>query len=130
MATFDYAGIRDEMQALIAEFGADMTVQRFGDTVDPVAQTVTRVVLQEQTLAAAVIPVNESTIDKLDVRWMTDVLADTSVRFCIMTASGALFVPAVKDEVDFWGGRMQVLGCTPLNVAGIDVIFFIGLRKP
>lgn len=130
MAIFDYAGIRDEMAVLIDEFGADMTVKRYADTVDPVAQTVGRVVTQSQTLAAAVIPVNMNTITALDIRWMTDVLADTSVRFCIMTASGASFVPKVKDEVEYWDGVAQVLGCTPLNVAGADVVFFVGLRKP
>ena len=43
MATFDYAGLRDTVDALLAEFGQDCQVRRTGApvTVDPVNGTVT-----------------------------------------------------------------------------------------
>ena len=43
MATFDYAGLRDTVDALLAEFGQDCQVRRAGApvTVDPVNGTVT-----------------------------------------------------------------------------------------
>lgn len=129
-SAFDYAAIRDEMKLVIEEFGFDMVVRRYADTVDSVEGEVTRIAEQKQTLTSVILPVNLNTIEALDARWMKDVLTDTDVRFCIMSATGHTFVPGVKDMVEYWDGKMQVLGCTPLNVMGIPVIFAVGLRSP
>lgn len=130
MATFDYAGIRDEAQAILAEFGFDMTVKRYADSSDAVAGTVSRVLQAQQQLTAVILPASQGTLEAFDVRFMSDVLESTDVRFTIMSAKGATFTPEPKDVVEYYDGIWQVMGCTPLNVAGIPIIYSVGLRKP
>lgn len=128
---FDYAAVREEAKAILDEFGGQMTVRRFADTSNAVAGTVSRVVSQEQTLTAVILPASQGTLEAFDVRFMSDLLDSTDVRFTIMSASGAAFTPAPKDEVEFWeDGKWQVMGCTPLNVNGTPVIFSVGLKRP
>lgn len=131
MATFDYAAIREEAKAILEEFGNGMKVTRYSDVANPVAGTVIRTVQLEQTLTAVILPASKDTLEAFDVRFMADVLEGMDVRFTIMSASGATFVPSPKDVVEFWeDGEWQVMGCTPLNVAGIPVIYSVGLRRP
>ena len=130
MATFDYAAIREEAKAILEEFGNSMTVKRYADSADPVAGTVNRVLSQQQSLTAVILPASQGTLEAFDVRFMSDVLEGADVRFTIMSASGSSFTPGPKDVVEFWeDGQWQVMGCTPLNVAGIPVIFSVGLKR-
>lgn len=130
MATFDYAAIREEAKAILEEFGNSMTVKRYADSADPVAGTVNRVLSQQQSLTAVILPASQGTLEAFDVRFMSDVLEGTDVRFAIMSASGSSFTPGPKDVVEFWeDGQWQVMGCTPLNAAGIPVIFSVGLKR-
>lgn len=130
MAVFDYAGIRDEAEAILAEFGFKMKVTRYADTSNAVAGTVSRVVLLEQELTAVILPASQGTLEAFDVRFMSGVMDDLNVRFCIMSAKDSTFTPAPKDVADYYDGEWQVMGCTPLNVNGTAVIYSVGLRKP
>lgn len=130
MAAFDYAGIRDEAEVILAEFGFTMSITRYTDTSNAVAGTVSRVVLLEQDLTAVILPASQGTLEAFDVRFMSDVAESLDVRFCIMSAKGSTFVPSPKDVADYYDGEWEVMGCTPLNVNGTAVIYSIGLRKP
>ncbi len=130
MATFDYVGICNDAKAIIDEFGFRMKIRRFAYVTDKLAGTVDRGVPQEQELSAVILPASQGTLEAFDVRFMNDVLESTDVRFTIISAVGATFTPAPKDEVEYWDGVWNVMGCTPLNVAGIPLIYSVGLKKP
>jgi hypothetical protein len=131
VATFDYAGIRDEAQAILLEFGFQMQLTRYVDTADAVAGTVQRAPSQQQELTGVILPASQGTLEAFDVRFMSDVMDSVDVRFCILSASGATFQPEPKDVATFWEpGDWQVMGCTPLNVAGVPLIYSVGLKRP
>lgn len=127
---FDYAAIAAEARALIEEFGSTAVVNRLADSANVVAGTVSRVVSQTQNLPAVVLPASGGTLEAFDVRFMEDVKDSTDVRFCIMAAWQATFQPEPKDEVTLLGEVWQVMGCTPLNVNGVALIYSVGLKRP
>ena len=130
MATFDYAGLLDDVQGILEEFGFQMKVTRYSSVSNGVAGTVARTVLMEQELTAVILPASQGTLDAFDVRFMSDVLASTNVRFCIMSSKGSTFTPSPMDIAEYYDGEWEVMGCTPLNVEGTGLIFSVGLKQP
>jgi hypothetical protein len=130
MATFNYAAAAAKAKVLLEKFGGPIVFNRFTDAVDEVAGTVSRAQSQTQSLVAAVLPASGGTLEAFDVRFMRDVLDSTDVRFCIVSAAGSSFQPEPKDEAVLLGETWQVMGCTPLNVAGTPVIYSVGLKRP
>lgn len=131
MATFDYEAIRQDALAILQEFGFQMTLRRYADSGDPVAGSVTRALQTEQQLTAVILPASGGTLEAFDVRFMSDVMESTDVRFAIMSAVGAQFMPQPKDVAIYWeAGEWEVMGCTPLDVAGVPIIYSVGLKRP
>lgn len=127
---FDYAGIRAEAKAILAEFGFDMTVNRYTFSTDPVTGIVTKTLLATQPLTAVILPASKGTLEAFDVRFMSSAMEGTDVRFGILSAEGAVFQPEPLDEAVFFDGTWDVMGCTPLNVAGTAIIYSVGFKKP
>lgn len=128
--SFDYVGIRAEAQAILADFGFAMTINRYSYVSDPVAGTVVKTLQATQTLTAVILPASKGTLEAFDVRFMSDVLESTDVRFGILAAEGAVFQPEPKDEAVFFGATWDIMGCTPLNVAGTALTYSVGFKKP
>lgn len=127
---FDYDSVAQDALETIAEFGLDMLVTRGKHVSDPVAGTVSRTVTHSQTLPGVILPASEKNLQSLDIRLMQDVTAGTDTRYCILAAKGSSFTPEPSDLVEFFSETWLVIGCTPLNVAGVPLIFNLGLRKP
>jgi hypothetical protein len=127
---FDYAAAAETARKLIEGFGSLSTVNRFADVPDVVAGTVARVVSKTQRLPAVILPASGGTLEAFDVRFMNDVKDSTDVRFCLAAAKGSTFQPEPKDEVTVLGQVWQVMGCTPLNVSGVPLIYSVGLKRP
>lgn len=162
MATFDYAATKEDVEALLVEFGMPIVLKRYTKVADKVSEEVTKVLRAQQTLQSAVLPASQGTLEAFDVRFMQDVMTQTNVRFAIMSAaritrlptgeflwdtaavsfddgesswdglwaSDKWFEPQPNDEAEFFDGTWQVLGCTPLNVVGIPLLYSVGFRKP
>lgn len=132
MATFDYSAIANDALQLIEEFGTTFTINRYSSVSDPVTGETSRVLQNTQTLAGAILPASQGTLEAFDVRFMSEsVMASLDLRFVILSAVGATFIPSPMDEAYFSGFTWQVMGCTPLNVTGADpIIFSTGFRKP
>ncbi len=127
---FDYAAAAATARALIEGFGSLATINRFADTSDVVAGSVARVIQKAQRLPAVILPASGGTLEAFDVRFMSDVKDSTDVRFSLVAAAGSTFQPEPKDEVTILGQVWQVMGCTPLNVNGVPLIYSVGLKRP
>lgn len=130
-----YEEQRANAQALLAEFGRDITFIRYQATNNLVAGTTARVETGRVILKAAVLPASGGTLEAFDVRFFEGVNATANVRFAIVAAQDVIgnpasIQPAPNDVAEFDGVTWLVMGNTPLNVDGTAVLFSIGFRQP
>lgn len=126
-----YEEMRALADELLTEFGRPVTLRRFAaNQNDLVEGTVGRTIVLSQTLNAAILPASGGTVEAFDVRFFDGLNASLNLRFAIISAEGATFMPQPNDEATFEGRDWQVMGCTPLNVDGTAVIYSVGFRGP
>lgn len=121
MATFDYAGLRDTVDALLAEFGQDCQVRRAGApvTVDPVNGTVTGGAAQVFPVIGVVVDYEEKMVDgKTIMRGDRQAYVQASVQ----PVRGDTFVEAN-------GVQWAVVDVNPVNPAGLAVVNALQLRR-
>jgi hypothetical protein len=136
-----YAELRAQAGQLLAELGRPIRFRRYESVNDLVEGTSVPTLIAEQTLSGATLPASAGTLEAFDVRFMDNVQDDSNVRFAIVSAEGAAFTPGPKDMAElgsvqedgtvvFDGKSWHVMGCTPLDVDGVSVIYNIGFRLP
>lgn len=136
-----YEQIRADVDQLLAELGRPIRFRRYTYVVDLVEGTSVPTLSSEQVLSAATVPPTGNMLTDLGVTFMSDVQADTQVRFALVSAEGALFAPGPKDKVElgqyaadgsaaFDGRVWDMIGCSPLDIDGTAVFFAIGFRLP
>lgn len=124
-----YEQLRAEAGQLLADLGRPITFQRSTFEVDLVSGTSFPTVSAEQTLNAAVVPASSGTLEAFDVRFMPGIADALHLRFAIVSALGATFMPGPNDRAIFDGHTWEVLGCTPLDVDGTPVTYNVGFRR-
>lgn len=140
MATFNYAKSQATAQRLLARFGRSITLKRTipGSTEPPYAPWNPGPATQATySVTAAVLPASKSTIEAFDNRLDGGTLIDEKLRYVVMSpqmtrtsdAGPASIEPKSLDVVTFDGSDWTVLGCTPLNPAGIPVLYPMGVKR-
>lgn len=130
-----YDELRVTAEAMLDEFGRDITYIRYTKGGDLVGGTASRAIEMQTTLKSAVVPASGGTLEAFDVRFFEGISAATDVRFAIVATlqpdgTPAAFMPSPGDEATFDGRTWLVMGNTPLNVDGTPVTYSIGFRGP
>jgi hypothetical protein len=126
-----YEELQADAHELLAELGQLVTYTRYSVETDLVEGTSGRTPQFTQSLPTAVLPVKDtaSGFDNLDLRPVDGTNATTEVKFAIISAVGASFVPVRGDEATFGGKTWVVLSTTTLNLDGAtDVVYLAGLQ--
>jgi len=121
MATFDYAGLKDTVDALLAEFGQDCELRRAGApvTVDPVNGTVTGGAPQVFEVIGVVVDYEEKLVDgETIMRGDRQAYVQASVQ----PKQGDVFAEAS-------GVTWAVVDVNSVNPAGTAVVHALQLRR-
>lgn len=133
---FNYAKSQATADRLIAKFGREITIKRSvpgaGPAHNPGAHT-----WITYKAKAAVLPASKGTIEAFDNRIEGGTLIEEKLRYILMSAKLTrvseegpdTIEPKSTDVLSFDGGDWVVLGCTPLNPAGVPVYYPMGVRK-
>lgn len=136
MSGFNYAGSQATAQRLLARFGRDITISRripgSGPPQNPGPAT-----LITYRATAVILPASKGTVEAFDNRLESGTLIDEKLRYVLMspkltrvTAEGSeTIIPQSLDLLTFDGHDWTVLGCTPLNPAGVPVLFPMGVKR-
>lgn len=125
---FDYTTSAETALRLIQLFGQKIEMTRLvrGD-YDPIEGEFESSSENSGEFDGVLLPASKGTLEAFDVR-LTESLTIDQVRFAILAAAGAPFQPRGTDVVSFEGKPWLVMGCTPLNPAGVPLVYKIGFR--
>lgn len=139
MAAFDYIESQQDADELLKEFGRGITISRaMAGTSDPATPWIPgEPTIAVYTVAAVVLPASKGTIEAFDNRLENGTLIDERLRYVLMSplmtrtsvAGPATIEPQSLDVLTFDGHDWTVLGCTPLNPAGVPVLFPMGVKR-
>ena len=121
MATFDYAGLKDTVDALLTEFGQDCELRRAGApvTVDPVNGTVTGGAPQVFEVIGVVVDYEEKLVD-----------GETIMRGDRQAYIQANQEPKQADTFAEANGVVwAIVDVNPVNPAGLAVVYALQLRR-
>lgn len=122
-----YDGMAATALSLLERFGQAVTITRTTRTIDPVSG-VTSEMISSGTFTAVNPPASKGTVEAFDNRLLSDAAhVNRSLRFLIVAASGAPFVPAALDIVTMGGIDYEVAGVTPVSPDGTDLVYKIGM---
>ena len=126
MANFDYKKAQKTALNLIKKFGREVTLARVTSTNDPVTGVVT--VTDTQTTLATVVslPASGNTVQAFDNKFK-ELLKQGKIRFFYAAAKGLAFEPDAGDYFEFDGKVWELAGSTPLNPAGLPVLYTLGV---
>lgn len=106
--------------------------RRAAPTTDLVEGTLTPGSATTFGLRALIIPVDDSTVTKLDAQFMEGVRGQANVRLALAVSDGnAGHVPLPGDTANLYhdGKAWQVFGCTPVNLDGAtNLVFVVGFK--
>lgn len=114
----------------IAEFGTDIVFER--ETVgvtDPVTGAYTPGITEQQTLKAVILPASQGVIEALDARFDADGLVESNLRQLKVAAKGADWSPRPGEVARFGGHGWSIIGNTPINPDGMDLIYTVSVRR-
>lgn len=140
MAAFDYIESQKDADELLKEFGRGITISRQvpGPPLNPKEPWIPGPpVTATYTASAVVLPASKGTIEAFDNRLENGTLIDERLRYVLMSplmtrtsvAGPATIEPQSLDVLTFDGHDWTVLGCTPLNPAGVPVLFPMGVKR-
>lgn len=121
MATFDYEGLRADVDALLAEFGQDCVLRRQGApvVVDPVEGTVTGGAPEEFEVTGVVTDYEDKLVD-----------GETIKRGDRLVYVQALERPRIGDTfVEQDGTEWAVVDFDAVDPAGVAVVYSMQLRR-
>lgn len=131
MATFDYASSQQDALDLITEFGGVVAIKRPAGVFDPVTGqnvvtytngTLTAVVLNVKTTANSI---GQGAADNA----LVEAMIRGKMRYLLVAAKGATFIPTEEDLVTLPDGEFKVVGNTPLSPAGVPLVYKVGVLK-
>jgi hypothetical protein len=80
------------------------------------------------TGCSIVLPASKGTVEAFDNRLAEKEVAGRELRYLKVAAFGMTFIPKSLDKVTFDGKTWLVLGCTPINPAGVPLVYGIGVE--
>ena len=104
-----------------------MPIVRFLSDYDPVSGAVSNQIAQAQEATVVSLPSGSLTGINFDNRFKED-LKKGKIRFFYVAAKGLSFEPESGDTFIFEGSVWDIVGTTPLNPAGIPVIYTMAGR--
>tara|TARA_R110000803_G_scaffold19510_9_gene51002 strand:+ start:88 stop:570 length:483 start_codon:yes stop_codon:yes gene_type:complete len=128
MGKFDYQNAAKTALRLIDQFGQSIQIVRVSGDYDPVTGTATNETLQVTTAVVVSLPASGGTVQAFDNKFKED-LKKGKIRFFYIAAKGLGFEPEAGDLLLFEGGVWDIGGGTPLNPAGVPVLFAVGCRS-
>lgn len=128
MATFNYAKAADTALRLLVKFGNQLTYTRNVATLDPVTGITTHEAttanLQSVVLVARSTAVNA--IEGITDDFIRDAIITGKFRYILAAAKGTTFAPKAEDFVKIGTEVFKLVGCSPLNPAGVGILYKIG----
>lgn len=133
---FDYLEAQRDAQELLEEFGREIIITRNLPGTGPPHNPGAPIPASWRAFAA-VLPASKGTIEAFDNRLEGGTLIDEKLRYVLMSpklirtsATGPDTIePQSLDVLTFDGHDWTVLGCTPLNPAGVPVLFPMGVKR-
>ena len=122
---FDYNASAETALRLVKQFGQKIPILRLSREFDPIEGTVTSIDIKTGKLDAVTLPASKGTVQAFD-NLIPEDLRKTKLRFVIAAAATAPFEPEGNDYIIFENRVWLVKGQTPLNPAGIPVIYKFG----
>lgn len=125
MAKFNYKSSQDTALRLINQFGVTLPLLRFAKSFNPVtgADTITSITLVNSTCVN--LPATNGTIQAFDNKTVEE-LKKGKNRFFYMAAKGLPIQPDSDDYLIYEGKFWRIAGTTPLNPAGIPILYNVG----
>lgn len=123
---------QDSTYAMILAKGrSDLVLRRqTAGSYDPVEDTEVPGVDMEQPIVCIVLPVSKGTVEAFDNRLESGTLIESNLRLLKIPAKGLEFEPRAGDIVpDLEGAMWTVLGSTPVNPAGIPLLFNVTVKR-
>lgn len=123
---------QDSTYALILAKGrSDLVLKReTAATLDPREDIETPGVTLEQPIVCIVLPVSKGVVEAFDNRLEGGTLIESNMRLLKIPAKGLEFEPRAGDIVpELEGARWVALGSTPVNPAGIPLLFNVTVKR-
>lgn len=124
MSAIDYSQLATDALAAIQDAGQTVTVKRYDRVYDPVTGSVSQAayVAGQVALIKVPIPVKRAALME---RRLQEALTEGKVACFIVAAAGSPFDISLNDVFELEGGFWLAKGITPLNPAGIVLIYTI-----
>ena len=109
----------------IKEAGRLVTItQTTPAAYDPVTGSATTGTTATISLYGVTLPYNQKSIDSFEIRYRdTTVLANKEIRFLMLAAKDATFIPRQTDVVAMDGANYSIVGVSRLSVNGEDILY-------
>ncbi len=127
MAKFNYKGAEKTAARIIAQFGETVNMLRYTTTYDPIAGAASNEKSQVAAVKLVSIPATNDTIQSFDNDTAQD-FVQGKLRFFLIAAQDIGFTPLSGDYIGFEDALWEVSGATPINPAGIALLYRVGVR--
>lgn len=126
-----YQQMADTALRLITAKGRDDLVmkRKTAASYDPDQDVEVPGVDMSQPIKCVVLPASKGAIEAFDNRIEAGTLIEANLRQLKIAAAGLLFEPKAGDLVEFEGSRWTALGCTPINPAGIPLVYTVTVKR-
>jgi len=124
---FNYTEAQQDAFDLIEEFGFEMPIVRFSSDYDPVEGLETNTIAEIQSATVVNLPASSGTIQAFDNRFKED-FKSGKIRFFYVSAKSLAFEPGPGDTFIYEDKVWDMAGTTPLNPAGIPVLYTMAGR--
>lgn len=111
---------------MIADAGFSTRVARVESSYDPVTSTNTITLVRSQSVTVVCLPGNRGS-KAFDNKY-ADELIKGKLRFFYVAAKGLTYQPEQGDLIEHEGKVWELLGSTPLNPAGVPILYTISAK--
>ncbi len=127
----EYTRAIDTALRFIKKKGRLVTItQETKGTYDPATGTTSLVSEADLDLYGVTLPATQSKIEKFEVSYADATsLVNKEIRFLMLAAKGASFVPRSTDVVQMDGDKFSIIGVTRLSINGEDIIYKMGVFR-
>lgn len=127
---FDYSASAATALSLLQNFGKALPIKRVTNTANGVTGE-TRQTVATGDITTVILPARASALNLVGGQGddaIVEALVKGKLRFALVAALGATFVPEANDLVTLDGKDWTVLGNTPLSPAGVPILYKLGLQ--
>jgi hypothetical protein len=115
---------------LLSKQGQTATLKhKVGESYDPATGTNVPT-YEDHTITFIVQQASQGTLQSFDIRFDGNTLIETNIRALVVAAKGLTITPQPGDKVTgLEGSQWNVLGNTPVNPAGVPVLYEMTVRR-